>query len=234
MKKIKFVLAIIITAALCLQTQTALAATEFSDGVYSIVKTDKNNALITDCNLTDEKIEVPEFVLGYPVAGIGDYAFFSNSYVKEITVPPAVVSIGEYSFANNSGLESVTIPRWCDSIADTAFWNSNNVTIKCWFNSKAFTYAGQNGIACELLDKTTLGDANNDGKININDVTAIQRHLAGLDILEGISLLTADVNHGGSVDIADATTIQMYLAVYSLHYPIGERLKFSNSPNPPQ
>ena len=74
--------------------------------------------LITDCNLTDEKIEVPEFVLGYPIAGIGSYAFFSNSYVKDVSLPPAVISIGEYAFANNEGLEYVAIPRWCYTIAN--------------------------------------------------------------------------------------------------------------------
>lgn len=228
MKKLKYVLAVIISAVLCLQMQTALAVTEFSDGVYTVAKTEYNNVLITDCNLTDEKIEVPEFVLGYPVAGIGNYAFFSNSYVKEVTLPAAVISIGDYAFANNEGLQYVTIPRWCDSIADTAFWNSPNVTIRCWYGTAAYYYAVENNISCELLDGTVLGDANNDGVINISDVTAIQRHVAEMQQLDGIRFTAADVNQDGKVEIADATAMQMYFAEYDLLYPIGEKLKISN------
>ncbi len=231
MKYFRIIFAAVLTAVLCLQEQPAFAEAEYSDGVYTIIKTEYNNVLITDCNLTDEKIEVPEFVLGYPIAGIGDYAFFSNSYVKEVTLPSAVISIGEYSFANNSGLESVTIPRWCDNIADNAFWNSPNVTIRCWYNSKAFAYATEKGIACELLDKTTLGDADGDGIISISDATTVQRHLAELELLDGIYLLAADVNQDGVSDISDATTLQMYLADYPLQYPIGEGLRISNCLN---
>lgn len=231
MKYFKFIFAIIISAVLSLQIQTVFAETEFSDGVYTIVKTEYNNVLITDCNLTDEKIEVPEFVLGYPVAGIGNYAFFSNRYVREVTLPPAVISVGEYAFADNEGLEYVTIPYWCDNIADNAFWNSPNVTIRCWYNSKAFKYAAERGMACELLDKTTLGDADGDGIISISDATTVQRHLAELELLDGIYLLAADVNQDGVIDISDATTLQMYLADYPLQYPIGEGLRISNSLN---
>ena len=67
-------------------------------------------------------------------------------------------------------------------------------------------------------------DANNDGSVNINDVTAIQRHAAEMEPLEGICLLAADVNGENGVEINDATTIQTYLAEYEQQYPIGEKL----------
>ena len=225
MKYFRIIFAAVLTAVLCLQAQPAFAETEYSDGVYTIIKTEYNNVLITDCNLTDEKIEVPEFVLGYPVAGIGSYAFFSNSYVKDVSLPPAVISIGEYAFANNEGLEYVTIPRWCYTIANNAFWNSPNVTIRCYFDSPAYAYAEENEISTELLDGVLLGDSNADKHVSISDVTAIQRHIAELETLEGIYLKAADVNSDGIADINDATTIQMFLAEYEVNYPIGEIMK---------
>ena len=215
MKKIKIIIAVIVSAILCLQTQTAFAVTEYSDGVYTFAKTEHGSALITDCALTEETVSIPEFVLGYPVTGIGDYAFFSNSYVKEVTLPPGAASIGEYAFAGNNDLEYVTIPRWCDNIAENAFWHSPNVTIKCFYDSGAYEFAAEKGINCELLD-IVPGDADNDGTISINDVTAIQCHLAGIEELTGIGALNADTDGSGAVDINDATHLQRYLAEFDV------------------
>ena len=79
-----------------------------------------------------------------------------------------------------------------------------------------------NSIRYRLLDDVKLGDTDGDGYVNINDVTAIQRHLAELEHLEGIYLHAANANQDGTLDISDATTLQMYLAEYDIPYPIGE------------
>ena len=70
-----------------------------------------------------------------------------------------------------------------------------------------------------------LGDVNNDGAVNINDVTDIQRNLAELEEFDEYQQLAADANQDGALDISDATAIQMYLADYKLPYPIGQILK---------
>lgn len=62
----------------------------------------------------------------------------------------------------------------------------------------------------------SIGDTNLDGKINVNDVTAIQRHLADLETFTEKQLAVADTNGDGKVDIADATHLQMYLAEYGV------------------
>ena len=46
----------------------------------------------------------------------------------------------------------MTIPQWCDTIADNAFWNSPNVTISCYTDSAAQTYAEEHEIPYILLD----------------------------------------------------------------------------------
>ena len=223
MKIIKTAFAALIAALICLQPLSAFAATEFSDGVYTFAKTEQNNAIVTDCSLTDEIIIMPDSVLGYPVVGIGNYTFFSNSFVKDITLPSAVLSIGEYAFAKNNGLEYVTVPRWCETISDSAFWNSPNVTIRCWYCTAAYNYALEKDIPYMLLDKILLGDANGDGNVNINDVTTIQRHIAEFQLLDGLNLFAADVNGDNKVSIEDATAIQMYFAEYDTAFPIGQK-----------
>ena len=57
-----------------------------------------------------------------------------------------------------------------------------------------------------------LGDANGDAEVDIRDVTAIQRHLAELALLDGVRLLAADANQDGELNISDATHLQMHLA----------------------
>lgn len=57
-----------------------------------------------------------------------------------------------------------------------------------------------------------LGDANQDGTINVIDATQIQLYL--VELYEGNNdfLKLADVDGDGKVTIIDATTIQLYLS----------------------
>lgn len=65
------------------------------------------------------------------------------------------------------------------------------------------------------------GDANGDGFVTIYDVTALQRHLANLELLSENNLTAADIDVNG-LDISDATNIQRYLAEYENVYNVGE------------
>lgn len=57
-----------------------------------------------------------------------------------------------------------------------------------------------------------IGDVNLDGVVDINDVTAIQYHLAELEPLKDNQLAFADVDGNGAFDINDATQLQKNLA----------------------
>lgn len=69
-----------------------------------------------------------------------------------------------------------------------------------------------------------LGDANGDGAVTIRDVTAIQRHLAELQMIDAARFPAADVNQDGFLDISDAMLLQMYLAEYFDDSPIGKQV----------
>lgn len=68
------------------------------------------------------------------------------------------------------------------------------------------------------------GDSNDDGVINIKDVTAIQKHLAGITEIPEYLYTLADTDRDGELSIKDATAIQKYLAGIPTGYLIGEYL----------
>lgn len=57
-----------------------------------------------------------------------------------------------------------------------------------------------------------MGDVNLDGKVNIKDVTAIQKHIAFVKALSDEGYKLADFKVDGKVNIKDATAIQKFLA----------------------
>ena len=73
-------------------------------------------------------------------------------------------------------------------------------------------------------DKGLLGDVNSDGKINIKDVTQIQKAAAKLLELTESESLCADVTADTKVNIKDATAIQKFVAKIETGFPIGKMI----------
>ena len=72
-----------------------------------------------------------------------------------------------------------------------------------------------------LEDAGVMGDADGDGKVNIKDATAIQKHTAGIIELSETGELFADVDGNGSVNVKDATAIQKHIAGIDTGFDIG-------------
>ncbi len=79
----------------------------------------------------------------------------------------------------------------------------------------------------ELFDRYYyLGDADGSGKVNIHDVTYMQRVLAEYVECDDEILRRSDIDGDGKLTISDATTIQQYLAEFSVDYEIGKKVYF--------
>ncbi len=61
------------------------------------------------------------------------------------------------------------------------------------------------------INLRTVGDANNDGTVNVKDATIIQKHLAGIITLNTLSVEISDINCDGKVTVKDATAIMKKL-----------------------
>ncbi len=67
------------------------------------------------------------------------------------------------------------------------------------------------------------GDANGSGKVDVNDVTEIQRFLADMTTLTDTRRFAADVTRDGKITVADVTAVQAYLAEYTVQYVINQQ-----------
>uniref|UniRef100_UPI00267061F7 dockerin type I repeat-containing protein n=1 Tax=uncultured Ruminococcus sp. TaxID=165186 RepID=UPI00267061F7 len=89
-------------------------------------------------------------------------------------------------------------------------------------NTAAETYAKENGFEFISLGEQILtGDANQDGTVNIKDVTYLQMHIAGNKNTDGSPLIdetnkqlfdSIDMTNDGKLTVNDVTALQTYLA----------------------
>lgn len=70
-----------------------------------------------------------------------------------------------------------------------------------------------------------IGDADENGSVNVKDATAIQKHAAGIITLTDTGRALADVDENGSVNVKDATAIQKWLAGIETGLYIGEYIQ---------
>jgi len=86
------------------------------------------------------------------VTSIGRQAFWSCDSLIRMTLPNSVTAIGSEAFIFCRRLESITIPRSVSEIGNGAFTECYSLTIHCYKDSKAHTYAVEKGIPFVLLD----------------------------------------------------------------------------------
>lgn len=147
------------------------------------------------------------------ISEIKGQTFQNCTSLTEFTVPDSVNTISDFAFSGCTSLAKVVIPKAVKNIAPNAFSKCDNLTIYGYSNSYAETYAEENGINFVALDKKTLyGDVNLDGKIDVIDVTLLQRYIAGESVLTDDAVKAADFNKDRIIDVIDATTIQTFIA----------------------
>lgn len=166
------------------------------------------------------------------------HAFFNLSGLIEIKLPDSLTEVGERAFSFCENLKSVTIPSSVTTIGEQAFgytgvmWSNapmsriDGFTITGYSGTEAERYANDNGFKFislgTLKDPEILGDVDGDSKVNIKDVTIIQRTAASIITLTEVQTKFADVNADGKVNVNDATAIQKFVAGIDTGLEIGK------------
>lgn len=95
---------------------------------------------------------------------------------------------------------------YAKAMAESALAEAGNVSEAL----EALTKAIENASTTE--PEYQMGDVNHDNKINIDDVTLIQKYIARYTLDEKFYETEADMNNSGTITVLDATLIQIMLA----------------------
>ncbi len=163
-----------------------------------------------------KKDTVGEFVVKEGTKAIS-FGALDGTKVTSVVLPDSVEVISKIALGFNSDLTKVYIPASVTEINAHAFDGHNSdLIIYGEKGSYAESYATEHEICFEASDNqdivVVLGDANGDGKLNIRDATAIQKHLAKIITLDDNAIELCDFNNDSKVDVRDATAIQKHLA----------------------
>lgn len=201
-------------------------ATAFRRDLSSEILTYGKNAIALCVNFKDGTGAVPiirEFYKDYAIA-------LDNPIDNEIITTERFLFQGWV--ASSKTVKSIICKINDETIINTGLYKREDVPFADAFRAEIrseYLNVGSNQIQAvvEYTDGTTvssitrtiylkseIGDTNLDGNITISDVTAIQRHLAELELFSDEQIALADTNGDGKVDITDATHLQKYLAEF--------------------
>lgn len=161
------------------------------------------------------------------VREIDDFAFDGCDKLTSVTIPDTVERIGEMAFYGCDSLTTVVLPASVKVIEGSAFtWYygrksgpshiyilsredidfgrepfENDTTIYCYRNTPAAQWAEKR----QKFDNFTIvyldGDADGNGKVNLQDFLRIMQYAAGWSVVIDDS---ADMNVDGTIDVNDA------------------------------
>ena len=157
----------------------------------------------------------PSNLLKKGVVRIGDYAFYNvSAEMDTMRLPETIVYLGDSAMAGMIGMRTLktdaaevpelgvnvwagvdqpSIPLITPSEESTALYKVADQWMNFFFEGPDFL----------------LGDVNNDGLVNISDVTSLIDYL--LNGQGEINMLAADMTQDGSVNISDVTALIDYL-----------------------
>ena len=212
----------------CFSGCTALSSIQLPDNLLTISDYAFSRTAIESIDLPDSLTDIGGYSfsfcaaleaveLPYSVRTIGEGGFRDCNSLSDATLGNALESIGAYAFYNDTLLTSVYVPLSVSYIGAYAFHpmaiEGGTLTLDCYEDTYTASYAYSNYLNC-TLNKFLKGDINNDGKVNIRDVTCIQLYRVGLyDIDDDAKTIDkGDVTGDYRINIRDATRIQLYIA----------------------
>ncbi len=209
-----------------------MSDTVTSNGLkYIVSDTDGSAYLLTQTDWNKTEVSIPRSIShqgkAYTVKNITPYAF-ANTAIKELTIPSTVSYFGEGAFycfqcpIEKIKFHSKTPPKVPDTTDKEkegfypfvfVGWKYDKVTLyvptgsKTKYKKDSFWGQFTNIVEDSSLDEgSILGDANNDGFVNISDVTAIINYILNSPP-ENFDIDNANANGDDFININDVTAI---------------------------
>ncbi len=111
--------------------------------------TDINRNLFQNCTSL-KSVTLPD-----SVKIIDSYVFLDCTGLESITIPDGVTDMDDGVFMDCTNLKSVTIPNSVTTMGADVFANCTNLTVYCYTNSTAHTYAQNNSVNYVAVEKNT-------------------------------------------------------------------------------
>ncbi len=163
---------------------------------------------------------------GYICADIENFKVPESSGAVAVQIDTSAINSGKKPQDSDYTANSLGVGEWLISDETYVFINDshygesyimydgNMLDLLDWYKIYNNDDLGGTFVikAVTVTNDQLLGDVNLDGVVNIDDVTALQKHIADIYTLSDGELENADVNNDGSINIDDATTIQKCVA----------------------
>ena len=129
-------------------------------------------------------VVIPSSLGGYPVTGIGEYAFESCTDMTDVEIPESVVSIRAEAFGGCEGLANVEIPRNVMYIDVTAFGFCYRFTV----DPANAVYSSRNGLLLSKDGRTLVRSVNGDVEIPSSVTEIGDSAFDGCPLLESVTI----------------------------------------------
>ena len=184
------------------------------DGIYYYFNSNNKQAtVIAGENKYSGNVIIPSSVTfndtEYSVTSIGEKAFYSCAGLTSVTIPNSVTSIGNAAFANCIELAEVycyaeQIPTTGNDVFKDSYINYVTLHVPASaVNAYKTTAPWSEFGSIVALPDVIRGDANGDGKVDMDDATFVTNIILGTeDATEA-----ADVNKDGEINMSDVMFI---------------------------
>lgn len=129
-------------------------------------------------------VVIPSSLGGYPVTGIGEYAFESCTDMTDVEIPESVVSIRAEAFGGCEGLANVEIPRNVMYIDVTAFGFCYRFTV----DPANAVYSSRNGLLLSKDGRTLVRGVYGDVEIPSSVTKIGDSAFDGCPLLESVTI----------------------------------------------
>ena len=176
-----------------------------------------------------DNTSLPSITVPKGVTTIENSAFGNCTSMTSAELPETLTTLGILAFHNTPNLATLTVknptPPTCETkidprthkisyVFDDSHYTSVQLIVprgsKAAYQAAATWKNFTNIVEADFPMPYMRGDVNDDGKVDVSDVTALISYILG-NITSGVNLSASDANEDGNIDVSDVTMIIAYV-----------------------